>query len=398
MGLFDRLKALRSSRNGSRGDRSSASHRTVTARLHGGDEDLEVVGEASYQDALWALCGGQLGDRVCNDITAVLVPEPQNPYDVNAIAIRIDGSLVGYLGRAQAAAYLPGLQKRMRECGALVALRGEIVGGVYYPDGPGRLGVWLKHDPSDFGIASASQARVRLSAVVANSGGTMRTGLTEAWLTDLKDDSYDLSWLEDLPDADGPAIAMLRELLLTDPDPIDRHFQFAELEGRLYRSRDLLPGALDEYDRTCQAHDNEMETICEAFRKKWAKIPLLETYRQMAIRQQKQKNWRACLWWAERGLHLYGNNPAREDAVEDLVKRRNRALSKLEISSTSESERPNLTRAASVSNITSTDPSPGLGESMFEVLICTRCQESFQRTVVRGRKPLLCPDCRTRSA
>lgn len=53
MGLFDRLKALRSSRNGSRGDRSSASQRTVAAHLHGGDEDLEVVGEASYQDALW---------------------------------------------------------------------------------------------------------------------------------------------------------------------------------------------------------------------------------------------------------------------------------------------------------------------------------------------------------
>jgi hypothetical protein len=27
-----------------------------------------------------------------------------------------------------------------------------------------------------------------------------------------------------------------------------------------------------------------METICEAFWKKWAKVPLLETYRQMAIR------------------------------------------------------------------------------------------------------------------
>ena len=289
-----------------------------------------MVGEASYQDALWALCGGQLGDRIRNDITAVLVPEPENLYDVNAIAVRIDDSLVGYLGRAQAAEYLPGLQKRMRECGSSVALRGEIVGGGYYPDGPGRLGVWLKHDPSDFGIASGSQARVRLSAAVANSGGTMRTGFTEAWLTDLEDDSYDLSWLEDLPDADGPAIAMLRELLATDPDPIDRHFQFAELEGRLYRSRDSLAGALDEYDRTCQAHDDEMETICEAFRKKWTKVPLLQTYRQMAIRQEKEKNWRACLWWAERGLYLYGNNAAREDAVEDLVKRRNRVLSKLE--------------------------------------------------------------------
>jgi Double zinc ribbon len=81
-------------------------------------------------------------------------------------------------------------------------------------------------------------------------------------------------------------------------------FQFAELEGRLYRSRDSLSGALDEYDRTCQAHDDEMETICEAFRKKWAKVPLLQTYRQMAIRQEKEKNWRACLWWAERGLYL----------------------------------------------------------------------------------------------
>jgi hypothetical protein len=395
MGLFDRLKAWRTSSNGSRGGRSSASQRTVTALLHGGDEDLEVVGEASYQDALWALCGGQLGDRIRSDITAVLVPESQNPYDVNAIAVRIDDRLVGYLGRAQAAEYLPGLQKLMRQCGGSVALRGEIVGGGYYPDGPGRLGVWLKHDPSDFGIASASQARVRLSAAVANSGGTMRTGFTEAWLTDLEDDSYDLSWLEDLPDADGPAIALLRELLLTDPDPIDRHFQFAELEGRLYRSRDSLPGALDEYDRTCQAHDDEMETICEAFRKKWAKVPLLETYRQMAIRQQKQKNWRACLWWAERGLYLYGNNAAREDAVEDLLKRRSRALSKLETSSTPESE---LTRAVSVSNITSAAPSPGPGESLFEVLICTRCQESFKRAVVRGRKPLLCPDCRTHSA
>jgi hypothetical protein len=397
MGLFDRLKALRSSRNGNRGDRSSASQRNVAAHLHGGDEDLEVVGEASYQDVLWALCGGQLGDRIRNDITAVLVPEPQNPYDVNAIAIRIDGRVVGYLGRAQAAAYLPGLQKRMRECGGLVALRGEIVGGGYYPDGPGRLGVWLKHDPSDFGIASASPARVRLSAVVANSVGTLRTGFTEAWLTDLEDDSYDLSWLEDLPDADGPAIVILRDLLLTDPDPIDRHFQFAELERRLYRSRDLLPGALDEYDRTCQAHDNEMETICEAFRRKWAKIPLLETYRQMAIRQQKHGNWRSCLWWVERGLYLYGNDAAREDAVEDLVKRRNRALSKLETPSTPESQRPDLTGAVFVSNITSTTLSPGLGESMFEVLICTRCQESFQRAVVRGRKPLLCTDCRTRS-
>jgi hypothetical protein len=161
-------------------------------------------------------------------------------------------------------------------------------------------------------------------------GGTVRTGFSEAWLTDLDDDSYDLSWFNDLPKWDRPAIARLRELLSTDPDPIDRHFQFVELETRLYRSRDLYDTALQDFDEACRLHDAEMETICEAFMAKWGKIPLLDTYRQMAVRQQKLRDWSACVWWAERGLALYGNNAAREDAVEDLLKRRNRALSKLE--------------------------------------------------------------------
>ena len=63
---------------------------------------------------------------------------------------------------------------------------------------------------------------------------------------------------------------------------------------------------------------------------KWGKVPLLDTYRQMAIRQQKKKDWEACKWWAERGLALYGKRAAREEAVEDLIKRRNRAIAKLE--------------------------------------------------------------------
>ena len=157
----------------------------------------------------------------------------------------------------------------------------------------------------------------------------MRTGFTEAWLTDAEDDSYDLSWFNELPEADRPAIAKLGELLVADPDPIDRHFQFAELETRLYRSRDLYESALAEYDEVCARHDAEMESICEAFMAKWGKIPLLYTYRQMAIRQQKKRDWEACKWWAERGLALYGERVAREEAVEDLIKRRNRAVAKL---------------------------------------------------------------------
>ena len=283
-----------------------------------------------------AIVGGTVGDRIRHDIVAVLVPEPTNPYDANAIAVQIDGQVVGYLSRATAQEYLPGLQHLMSVRGGYVALRGVIVGGGYYDDGPGRLGVWLEHDPADFGVHSASFSR---PAPPGHSSvdGVMRTGFTEAWLTDAEDDSYDLSWFNDLPEADRPAIAKLRELLAADPDPIDRHFQFAELEARLYRSRDLYESALAEYDEACARHDAEMESICEAFMAKWGKIPLLDTYRQMAIRQQKKKDWQACKWWAERGLALYGQRAAREEAVEDLIKRRNRAVAKLEAAARPES-------------------------------------------------------------
>ncbi len=304
---------------------------TVAAQLFGGGDDLEIVGEASYQDALWTICRGAEGDRIRHQVVAVLVPEPHNPHDPNAIAVHVDGYVVGYFARDVAVQYGPGLQSLMSQCGGYVALRGVIVGGGYYSDGPGRLGVWLDHDPGDFGLAvSGGSSRSGPAARAVPSGGTMRTGFTEAWLTDVDDDSYDLSWFNDLPDADRPAIAMLRELLIADPDPIDRHFQFAELETRLYRCRDLYDAALEEFDEACRRHDAEMEAICDAFMAKWGKVPLLETYRQMAIRQQKLKDWEACRWWTERGLALYGNNAVREEAVEDLLKRRNRALAKIE--------------------------------------------------------------------
>jgi hypothetical protein len=73
----------------------------------------------------------------------------------------IDGQLVGYLPRQLAAGYVSGLAQLMASSGAHVALRGVIVGGGYRGDGPGKLGVWLSHDPAAFGIASSRVAGVR---------------------------------------------------------------------------------------------------------------------------------------------------------------------------------------------------------------------------------------------
>jgi hypothetical protein len=294
----------------------------------GGREDLEIVGESFHQPALWQLAHATVGDEVRYGIVAVLVPEPTNQHDPNAIAIHIDGQIIGHLPRAIAREYVPGVRQFMTTRGGYAALHGVIVGGGYRREGPGFLGVWLKHNPADFGIGRSSRSESG-PPEHHQASGDMRTGFTEAWRTDPADDSYDLSWIDSLPQADLPAIAKLRELLAHDPDPIDRHFQFTELEKRLYRSRDLYESALTEYDETCVRHDTEMDRICAAFMAKMGKIPVLDTYRQMAIRQQKKQDWQACQWWAERGLAMYGQRAARNEAVEDLIKRRNRAAAKL---------------------------------------------------------------------
>jgi hypothetical protein len=392
MGLLNRLRGeVRSQRA------PHAGLPAVTASVLGGHDDLEVVGELAYQTALWRQSGGTIGDKIRCDIVAVLFPEPANPYDPNAIAVVIDGQVVGYLPRATAQEYRPGLQSLMSMHGGYVALRGVIVGGGHYADGPGRLGVWLDHDPADFGVQPDPVSRAVLPGY-SNADGVMRTGFTEAWLTDAEDDTYDLSWFNDLPEADRPAIAQLRRLLASDPDPIDRHFQFCELEARLYRSRDLYASALAEYDDACGRHDAEMEGICEAFMSKWGKIPLLDTYRQMAIRQQKNKDWQACRWWAERGLAIYGQHAAREEAVEDLIKRRNRALAKLEVPFTPRPHARTEYQGVAPPVMSPATPANGQPDNDLEILVCRECQRKFERMRVRGRKPLLCPQCRARTA
>ena len=64
-----------------------------------------------------------------------------------------------------------------------------------------------------------------------------------------------------------------------------------------------------------------MDDIRQAFMTEWGEVPLLETYRQMAIRQQKAGDFEQALWWAERGIAVYGDDAARPEAVEDLQHR-----------------------------------------------------------------------------
>lgn len=250
MGLLRRL--LRPSFEG------TLSAREPRVHILGGREDLQVVGESHYQDNLWRIVGGWRGDeRVRFPVKAVLVPEPDNTYDPNAVSVWIDGLKVGYLSRADAERYQPGLLALEGRHGTRIGLSGTIVGGGWRTDGPGLLGVFLLHDPADFGLSPRT--------LDGHHEPDIRTGLAEALRTDDEDDTYNLAWLHELPSDSTRAISVLRERLRSTTEPISRHYMYCELEARLYRSRDAFASALDEYDEAVKAHDAEIEAIRAAF-------------------------------------------------------------------------------------------------------------------------------------
>src|SRR4051794_17829746 len=73
-----------------------------------GETRVAVVGESHYQRELAAIAGPKRVRGVQVGVRAVLVPEPDNEYDRNAVAIYVNGrGKVGYLGRDDAVRYKP---------------------------------------------------------------------------------------------------------------------------------------------------------------------------------------------------------------------------------------------------------------------------------------------------
>ncbi len=105
--------------------------------LSSDEEEQEVRGESHYQDALAEV--SNLADGVVRrrDVVAVLVPEPRNPHDSNAVRVEVFGRLVGRIPREDAAEMSP-ILLALQKSGMLVASQAEIVGG-----GIGRSGAWL---------------------------------------------------------------------------------------------------------------------------------------------------------------------------------------------------------------------------------------------------------------
>ena len=109
-----------------------------------GDFNQPIVGEASYQDELRRIAAGrtQRGERV--EFRVVLISEPNNKYDRNAVAVHAEnGGVIGYLSREDAREYQPAITALMKSRGSYPCCNAVMAGG---QGTKANIGVWLDID------------------------------------------------------------------------------------------------------------------------------------------------------------------------------------------------------------------------------------------------------------
>lgn len=135
---------------------SRPSSRALTAKAQHPDQDvdddvdalgdvLDVVGESHYQQALTKIVGGKSETGAYFECQAVLVPEPENIHDHNAIRVEIDGRKVGYISREEAPA-VGALIKRTGGGNQSLTVGAVIVGGWKSAESTGHFGVQIHLD------------------------------------------------------------------------------------------------------------------------------------------------------------------------------------------------------------------------------------------------------------
>jgi hypothetical protein len=116
-----------------------------------GEERVAAVGESFYQPALLAACGARRGEEVGFECIAVLIAEPDNPYDSNAVKVEVEGRQVAHLSRADAVAYRAAVQTAAAS-GVLIACPAFIAGRGARGETP-NLGIFLHLPPPGRALA-----------------------------------------------------------------------------------------------------------------------------------------------------------------------------------------------------------------------------------------------------
>jgi hypothetical protein len=297
-----------------------------TGAWRGWEPPLNVVrGESRRQDVLARYCGPPNQHGYLVPIGATLCREPGNPVDRNAIRVEVDGAQVGYIAEEIAAQMSPLLDRG--KC-AKFSVAAVIRGGAVNAPSLG-MHLWLGRritpgpnvvlDQSARGDANyavrwrdeairppaASTDGPQRDVAGVHTGGSVHAG---KW-TGI--DQRDLL----------VTIKAAREFLRLEADPLERHFAYNLLEEALYKCRDTISGALEDFQVVCEQHHQEMAVIRPALIAFFGRIPLLPTYRQMAIARGKAGDRTAAADWCQRGLDVYGDDALEIGSLEDLRKR-----------------------------------------------------------------------------
>lgn len=124
------------------------------ALIENKEDETEVVGESHYTKALVRAFTDHMASEHCAYCWAVLVREPSNKHDANAIMVQIDGRKAGYISRDIAKALAEFLDySKPIACKARIYTRDESV-----------FGVWLEAGPQDIFNAAADDIENRLLA------------------------------------------------------------------------------------------------------------------------------------------------------------------------------------------------------------------------------------------
>ena len=105
-----------------------------------GGYHFEVVGESHYQAELERIVGGRTEDSASYQCVAILKPEPDNPYDPQAVCVTVNGRTVAYLSRDWAVKFNAALTSNGFAQAACSAL---IVGGWERGGDRGHFGIKL---------------------------------------------------------------------------------------------------------------------------------------------------------------------------------------------------------------------------------------------------------------
>lgn len=91
---------------------------------------FDIVGESNYQGTLRRIDGGRLAREEEVVLPALVIPEPQNAYDPNALAVHAEGyGKIGYFDRDSAGYTFAALGKMLRNQGLVGACEARLTGG-----------------------------------------------------------------------------------------------------------------------------------------------------------------------------------------------------------------------------------------------------------------------------